>query len=89
MTGATNSANGFKQHARASGHFFEGLDVAQMDLNDDELEFLIDALNRLHMDKKAALDTATKNNLGFTPRDFAIPQIAALLERVETTYNQS
>lgn len=59
-----------------------------MTFNDGELEMFIDALGRLREVKVEALDVATENRFPFTPKDFGIPQIDALLVRVETEYNR-
>lgn len=59
-----------------------------MDFSDAELELFIDALGRLREVKVEALDTAKENQFPFTAADFGIPQIDALLARVETEYNR-
>lgn len=58
-----------------------------MDLDDDEIEILIDCLANRYEDKRRALETATENKFPFTERDFGMPQINALLLRVEAVYN--
>jgi hypothetical protein len=58
-----------------------------MDFDDAELELLIECLADRYEDKVRALATATENKFPFTERDFGMPQINALLLRVESVYN--
>lgn len=63
-----------------------------IELNDAELEILIDALNRLHEVKAEALATVLASGIAegqsvpFTEHDFGMPQITALLLRIEAAY---
>ena len=63
--------------------------MAHVELSDDDMELLIEALGRLRVNKCDALATATAAALGFTARDFGIPKIDALTARIETAYNES
>jgi hypothetical protein len=61
--------------------------VPTVELNDAELELLIEALADRHEDKRRALVTAIELKQPFTERDFGMPQINALLVRIEAVYN--
>lgn len=61
--------------------------MATIELDDAELELLIDALADRYEDKRKALAIAQELNQPFTERDFGMPQINALLLRVEAAYN--
>jgi tRNA A37 threonylcarbamoyladenosine dehydratase len=63
--------------------------MAKMELSDDDMQFLIDALDRLYSDKCAALATAQREHMPFSARDFGMPQIYALRVRVADLYETS
>lgn len=64
--------------------------MATIDLSDAELELLIEALGAKLEDKRAAFELAQRHpaTSTFTERDFGIPQINALLLRIEAKYNE-
>jgi hypothetical protein len=63
--------------------------MAHIELSDDDMELLIEALGRLRVDKCDALATSTAGALGFTAQDFGIPKIDALTTRIETAYENN
>ena len=64
--------------------------MATMELSDDDMELLIEALGRLREDKRGAFEASQRHpQLNFTERDFGIPKIDALTARIETLYNAS
>jgi len=63
--------------------------MATIELNDTELELLIDALADRYEDKRKALALSQELKQPFTERDFGMPQINALLIRIEAVYNES
>jgi hypothetical protein len=61
--------------------------MASMNLGSDDFPLLIEALGKLLDDKREALKISIEAQAPFTARDFGIPQIETLLERIETVYN--
>lgn len=57
-------------------------------LTDSEIELLIEALADRYADKEKALAASRSLNQPFTERDFGMPQINALLLRIETLYSE-
>ena len=63
--------------------------MVTMNLTDDELEFLIDALARLRDVKQEAIEASKALALPFTAAEFGIPKIDALSARLSVAYNAS
>ena len=61
--------------------------MATMELSESDLELLIEALADRYADKERALALSRELKQPFTERDFGMPQINALLLRIEATYN--
>jgi len=53
------------------------------ELNDAEVELIFEALHRLKEDKEVALVRCTMAGLPFVSEDFGIPNIAALIEKID------